>query len=84
MSSARDSFTLQRGFVTVQGAYGTRQVHYRRGAVVRGGCCFINRPSPPARWSADRSLGPHLYTDRTGLARVRILPAATTSGNGRW
>jgi len=44
MSSAPESNSLQRGFVTVQGAFGTRQVHYRRGG--RGPVVLLLHQSP--------------------------------------
>ncbi|MBL8200064.1 MAG: alpha/beta hydrolase [Chromatiales bacterium] len=44
MPTATDSNTLQRGFVTVRGAFGTRQVHYRRGG--RGPVVVLLHQSP--------------------------------------
>ncbi len=44
MSTAPENTTLHRGFVTVQGAFGTRQVHYRRGG--RGPVVLLLHQSP--------------------------------------
>lgn len=44
MSSSPDTTTLHRGFITIQGAFGTRQVHYRRGG--RGPVVLLLHQSP--------------------------------------
>ena len=44
MSSSTPTTTLQRGFITVQGAFGSRQVHYRRGG--RGPVVLLLHQSP--------------------------------------
>lgn len=44
MTSSEDSTTLQRRFITVHGAFGPRQVHYRRGG--RGPVVLLLHQSP--------------------------------------
>jgi pimeloyl-ACP methyl ester carboxylesterase len=44
MSTAHQSETLQRHFVTVRGRFGARQVHYRRGG--RGPVVLLLHQSP--------------------------------------
>ncbi|MDH5254777.1 MAG: alpha/beta fold hydrolase [Gammaproteobacteria bacterium] len=44
MPSSPDTATLHRGFVTIQGAFGARQVHYRRGG--RGPVVLLLHQSP--------------------------------------
>jgi pimeloyl-ACP methyl ester carboxylesterase len=44
MSSSPDTAGMHRGFITIQGAFGTRQVHYRRGG--RGPVVLLLHQSP--------------------------------------
>lgn len=62
MPSSADHPTLQRGFVTVRGAFGTRQVHYRRGG--QGPAVLLLHQSPQSSREMEPLIGAwgHAFT----------------------